>query len=705
MRKCIITVLLSTQIVVYGNELANPNDFESLINEVSEIATKKSLNVDYLPSVVTVIDGQTFVDSGIQNIGEALDMLPGIQMQISSMGYTTTTVRGLKMPNAYLSDKIKILIDGVAINNEVTGSSNFYMDFPMQLVDKIEVLRGPNSTIYGAGAFYGTVNVITRLGNNKTEKQLFLGTGSYQYRTAGTNLNTFIGDWKLFADGYYKQNNKSLAVKNRDQGTEEAMKDYSVGFKAINGGFEFLTRLKKSTYGNFYSFEGDLDPIPGKDQGHTNSYFLSQLSYKTSFNDYKLETKANFSHRESDITANIYSLAHNIDMFSSVGITPQEGFYTHEKSGEENFEAEAILTLPKIKSNDILIGAGERQVNITKNDFYSSIEDLIIQNEAAILSNPNYSDFRYRESKEPAFWANPTTKLLKDGVNRTIGYAYAQDLVSVTDNVDLILGVRADDYSDYGTHISKRAGLVYRATDKAIFKLLYGSAFRIPTLIEAYQNGHINTRAGDENILPEETDTYEAVAIYMPNLNHKLSLNLFYSKLKNVIDLEEFTDTVPGYQNFKQRYSKGAEFEYFYRTEREHNLYFNATYLYSEYTIPPEDRPIIFVDQTMPDISKVMLKAMYVYRPTEKLSLGTTWRYFSETTATKLSWVDNDATCDPVHIFDETVTYRLSPSSELRLTVKNILNADVRQPSYYYAIDGGVMREGRNYFLSYTLKF
>jgi outer membrane receptor protein involved in Fe transport len=705
MKKCILLIILSSQLMAQSNESVATDEFESLINDVSEIATKKSLNIDYLPSVVTVIDGQTFVDAGIQNIGEALDMLPGIQMQVSPMGYTTTTVRGLKMPNAYLSDKIKILIDGVAINDEVTGSSNFYMDFPMQLVEKIEVLRGPNSTIYGAGAFYGTVNVITRLGNNKTEKQLFLGTGSYEYRTTGTNLNTSIGEWKLFADGYYKQNNKSLAQKNRDQGTEEAMKDYSVGFKAINGGFEFLTRFKKSSYGNFYSFEGDLDPIPGKDQGHTNSYFLSQLSYKTSFNDYKLETKANFSHRESDIKANIYSLAHNIDMFSNVGIVPTEGFYTHEKSGEENLEAEVILTLPKIKSNDILVGAGVRQVNITKNYFYSSLEDLIMQNEAAILSNPNYSNFRYRQEREPAFWANPTTKLLKDGVNRTIGYAYAQDLISVTDNIDLILGLRADDYSDYGTHISKRAGLVYRASDTMIFKLLYGSAFRVPTLIEAYQNGHINTRAGDSTIQPEETDTYEAAWIYSPTFNHKFSLNLFYSKLKNIIDLEEFDTTIPGYQNFKQRYSKGVEFEYFYRTERAHNLYFNATYVYSEYTIPPENIPIVFVDQTMPDISKVMLKAMYIYRPTEKLSLGTTWRYFSETTATKLYWVTNDSTADAAHIFDETVTYHCTPSSDIRLTVKNIFNKEVHQPSYYYNIDGGIMREGRNYFLSYTLKF
>src|SRR5512135_3730556 len=123
MKRHMVSIILSMQLIAEANEISTPNEFESLINDVSEIATKKSLNVDYLPSVVTVIDGQTFLDAGIQNIGEALDMLPGIQMQLSPTGYTMTTVRGLKNPNAYLSDKIKILIDGVVINNEVLGSS------------------------------------------------------------------------------------------------------------------------------------------------------------------------------------------------------------------------------------------------------------------------------------------------------------------------------------------------------------------------------------------------------------------------------------------------------------------------------------------------------------------------------------------------------------------------------------------------------
>ena len=277
-------------------------------------------------------------------------------------------------------------------------------------------------------------------------------------------------------------------------------------------------------------------------------------------------------------------------------------------------------------------------------------------------------------------------------------------MISLTNDVDVVFGVRADSYSDFGTKISKRAAVVYRATDETVFKLLYGSAFRAPTLTEAYANGHINYRAGDENILPEETNTYEAVAIYSPNFYNKFSLNLFYSELDNVIDLEEYETTIPGYQNYDDRVSKGAEFEYYFDAKQGHSLYFNATYVETDYTTPPEEDSVS-TNQSMPDISDVMLKAIYIYRPTNKFSLGTAWHYYSATKQTGLEWVSKDSTVKEVHTFDETITYRFSAFSEARVGVKNIFDADVREPSYYYNTNGGIRREGRNFFLSYVQNF
>lgn len=702
-----LAVLLAASTVLGAQENNPLGELETLLENASDIATKKSLNVDYLPSVVSVIDSQTFREAGIQTLGEALDMLPGVQMQLSPMGYIMPTVRGFKNPNAYLSDKIKILIDGVAINNEVGGSSSFYMDFPMQLVRRIEVLRGPNSTMQGSGAFYGTVNVITKLGSGGGENQVFLGTGSYSHLTAGANVYTLADGWKIFADGYIARNSKSLRVEEEIQETDEAKRDASVGFKAVNGGFEFLTRYKRNVYGNFYSFEEGLDPIPENPKEHINSYFLAQAAYKTNLSDVGIETKIGFSQRELDEGANIVGITSVANRFATVGIEMQEGFYFTEKMKEQNFEAEAIFTLPEMGSHEIVGGGGVRHIRLPEDTYFNSVENAITQNLAVILASPSYDSFRYREENEPAFWADPTTSFIKADQSRTVGYFYVQDLISLHDDVDLILGARLDDYSDIGTSVSQRAAIVYRANDSTVLKLLYGSAFRAPTFTEAYANGHINYRAGDAGMQPEETDTYEAVAIYTPNLSNRFSINFFYSKLKNVIDLEEYSWTIPGYQNCNDRTSKGVEFEYNYHAMA-HDLYFNASYIDTGYTVPPDDDSPLPIDQSMPDISKVMLKAMYIYRPSEALSLGTAWRYFSRTTQSQLAWITEDGTdttVRPQHIFDETITYRFSHTSELRFTVKNLFDADVRLPSYYYNTEGGIAREGRNFFLNYVQTF
>lgn len=702
----LIAILALMCLPLYSADSANMEEFETVLDDVTEMATKKSLNVDYLPSVVTVVDARTFENAGIQNLAEALDMLPGIQIQMSPMGYTSPTVRGFKNPNAYLSDKIKISIDGVAINNEVSGSSSFYMDFPIQLIRKIEVIRGPNSTMQGSGAFYGAVNVITNLGSEKEDKNIFLGTGSYSNLSAGTNLYTLADGWKIFADGYILRNDKSLSVEGKTEKTDEAKRDWSVGLKAINGSFEFLARCKRNVYGNFYGFEEDFDPIPESPKEHINTYCFAQASYKTNVNGIGIETKAGFSHRELDEGANIGTVGSMANRFSVVGIDMQDGFYFTEKMTEQNFEAESMFTLPKIGSHEIIGGIGFRHTRVPEDTYYNSVENAITDNLATILASPNYDSFRFNSSREPAFWADPTTSFIKADQTRTIGYVYLQDLISVNDDIDFIVGARIDNFPDIGTNISQRAAIVYRASDSTVLKLLYGSAFRAPTFTEAYANGHINYRAGVSDIKPEETDTYEAVAIYAPDPSNRFSINFFYSDLKNVIDLEEYYTTIPGYQNYNDRTSKGVEFEYNYHTMT-HDLYFNASYIDTDYTTPPEEDSVS-VDQSMPDISKVMLKAMYIYRPNEALSLGTVWRFFSRTTQSQLSWITEDGTdttVHPQHIVDETITYHFDPESEIKFTVKNLFNTDVRLPSYYYNTEGGIRREGRNFFLTYNLRF
>ena len=707
MKKVVVIFMISLSLLA-SEDVKVEDDFLTMLDQMSDIATKKSMNVDYLPSVVTVIDAQTYIDAGIVNIGEALEVLPGIQTQISSMGYTMTTVRGFKNPNAYLSDKMRILVDGVPIYNEVTGSSSFYMDFPLLLVDKIEVLRGPGSTIYGEGALYATINIVTKMGSSSTNSSLYVMGGSFDYKTFGANAVVKSGDWHLFSDGYYQQNDKQIYQNDRGRSTDEAMDDYSLSFRALNGGLEFLNRFKWSKYGNFYGFEGAVE----KDQSrsHANAYFFTQMKYAKTINGFTYEAKVNYAHREFKQSAILDGDPnHMANRFETVGVVAEGVFEYKENTHEENMVAEFSMELPTYAKNDIVLGGGFRHVYLSKDSFESSVESTILANKEQILSSPNYEDFRYNEHEESAFWHDQSSSLIKAGTSRDIGFAYAHDLITLSEAVDVVLGVRVDNYSDFGSQLSKRTALVYRVSDAMIVKALYGSAFRAPTFTEAYQNGHINFRAGDENLKPEESNTYELVGIYKPNIYNKITVNLFVSQIDNVIDLEEMPDTDPGYQNYKLRESKGVELEYNFQTQLEHNLYFNATYIDAAYTLAADDDSPVEIEQSMPDISQVMLKALYNYTPSKSLTLGTLWRYYSETTPTELAWIkenpSKDSTISEVHIFDETITYRIDSDSTVALVVKNLFDADVRSPSYYYRTPGGVRREGRNFYMRFSHVF
>ncbi len=143
-----------TAVTLFAEETEDMSILQQTLDEATEIATKTKMNIDYVPSVVSVQRGDKLKLLGANTVYDALEMLPGIQMQVNQLGQIETVVRGFKNPNSAISDKIKVLLDGVPVSSETFSTAGYVMNFPLELVDRIEVLRGPGSTIYGSGAFY-----------------------------------------------------------------------------------------------------------------------------------------------------------------------------------------------------------------------------------------------------------------------------------------------------------------------------------------------------------------------------------------------------------------------------------------------------------------------------------------------------------------------------------------------------------------------
>jgi vitamin B12 transporter len=157
-------------------------------------ATKTETPASQLGAAVTVITGEEIDTRRYPTVDEALRMVPGVEIRRSgSFGKTTSiSIRGTN-PN-----QVQVLIDGVRVKSTTTGQAEL-SDLSPDLIDRIEVIRGPQSTLYGADAIGGVVNIITRRGQGPPTAWVTQEVGNYDTlrSTAGVSGSLKIFDYAL----------------------------------------------------------------------------------------------------------------------------------------------------------------------------------------------------------------------------------------------------------------------------------------------------------------------------------------------------------------------------------------------------------------------------------------------------------------------------------------------------------------------------
>ncbi len=132
----------------------------AVLEEETEVATKTKMNNDFVPGMVTVLHGEQLEALGIHTIVEALSMVPGIQAARLSSGEPTVKIRGLAFP--FNAGNVKVMLNSIALSRESSGINSSVLLTPIAQVDRIEVIRGPGSNIYGDFALGGVVNIVTK---------------------------------------------------------------------------------------------------------------------------------------------------------------------------------------------------------------------------------------------------------------------------------------------------------------------------------------------------------------------------------------------------------------------------------------------------------------------------------------------------------------------------------------------------------------
>ena len=151
------------------------------MQDYSKIATDTKQNEHYQPYIISIFQGKELEKLGVSNLKEALELVPGVDMATDNTNMQTPIFRGSN-PHAY--GQSKLFIDGVLVNNLFLDSYSEYLSFPVEMIKRIEVIRGPGSKTDGINAYAGSINVITYAENFKGFKsndELVFKYGSYDY--------------------------------------------------------------------------------------------------------------------------------------------------------------------------------------------------------------------------------------------------------------------------------------------------------------------------------------------------------------------------------------------------------------------------------------------------------------------------------------------------------------------------------------------
>ena len=665
------------------------DDFTLLLNEVTDIATKTKLNIDYQPSVVSVLRADKLKKLGISNLHEAIALLPGIETSILHTGWKQVIIRGAHNPDTFVFDKYKLYIDGVDVGSDLYSTSYYYLDFPVELIDRVEVLRGSASTIYGPGAFSGAINVITKSSQIGSSDAVFGSLGSFDYAKGGFVKHLNVGQWNIGIDSYYQQNNKTInagsafvspkeaSYERSDYNSLEDFDDYSIGITAKNSDYTLIARYKSETTSNFYGLNETLEPVSGGYQSNKSAIVELQNRHNLN-NDLSLETKVGVNYYAFTFDSTVYQNYYGSGQ--SIRMNP-----TYEQL---NSYLNMNLKGKNIEDHEWMAGIGVQKINTLKNVFGATYRNSADGGPVVVSDSLVYLNGQYG--------------FLNGDNDQWIKSAYFQDIYSINDDLDISANIRLDDYALFGNMASYRLGSVYRLNEDNILKAVFGRSYRAPSYVEAFQSMQEGFKTGNPNLNPELIDTYELAYTYK-NHNTIVRTNLFYSIMQDVIDSinNEPASFVGDYANHKQRNAKGIELEFTRHFGNGSEFMANLSYVRTEFFSPDYYNPVEFQS---PEISEVLSKGYFLFPLTPTLSLNSAWYYSGPKKGYDRDNTGNAKTYDSMMVIDETVAYDIDSSSTVTLSAKNIFNDPVIYPSYQGKHDG-LRREGRNWLVTYEKRF
>jgi iron complex outermembrane receptor protein len=469
------------------------------------------------PSAVTIITAEDIRNFGYRTLADVLNSVRGFHTTYDRV-YSYVGVRGVAPPGDY-NTRLVILIDGYRVNDNIydTGYISNELPLDLDLVERIEVVKGASSAVYGSNGMFAAVNVITRKGSAVGGAEIAAEALSAQGRrgrvTFGRKLDNGL-DLVVSATGFNSA--------GRDWHFPE--------FSDVNGGiavgtdYERYSKLyAKASYGSFtatgYYSHRNKGLLPGQFGtvfGDPTSNAVDQSAL--------LDLTHNGKVRDFAVTSRVF---YGDYKFRGVQLYSDEVDVDTAKGRWWGAEVKAV---GKVAEQHTLLLGAEYQKNLAQ-----------VQRTFAI---------------------DPPSSYLDDHRHSTNAGVYVQDEYALRPDLRLTGGVRYDHSTVQSSgNTSPRAALIYSATPSTTAKLLYGRAFRNPNAYESFYS-FPDLQIGNPELRPERIRTTEAILEHEAIPGLKLTGVVFSSTIEGLV--QQVTDPTTGLLQFRNQPAfdtRGVELE------------------------------------------------------------------------------------------------------------------------------------------------
>ncbi|RXJ95411.1 TonB-dependent receptor [Arcobacter sp. AHV-9/2010] len=682
-----IKLALSVATLIFGGVALNANETTKLDSvQVVTTASGYEQKIIDAPASISVLTQEDLKQKKYSNLAEAIEDVEGVDVDRTSVGKTgglNISIRGMGSANTL------ILIDGRRQNSSGNNTPNGFGETnnnflpPLSAIERIEVIRGPMSTLYGSDAMGGVVNIITKKVSNEwtgsfSVDRTFQGNSDFgnSYTTNGYLSGPLIKDKLGLAlrGSYYDRSASNIKYDDGD----DVSKRGNSPVEGINWSFGSKLTYTPTEYHDIF-----IDAFTSKQKYNNDKAQLGTLNAAAKSSGYDKELRF----ERNQITIGHSSRFDIGTLESSIMRTETEklGRLIPGNLGV------AYSGMPTI------IGGNKRELEnidtVFDTKFVTDILDKNIITIGGQLWNSEFNDGLVEEKFKQDMWA-----------------LFLEDEISITDSFILTLGGRYDHHDKFGGNFSPRAYAVYTANDNWTIKGGVSRGFKAPQVQQLHDgiNGATAQGAtltiGNPELKPEKSTNYETGIYYTSDSGFSVNTTIFYNLYEDKIEQDGNVNvtghpTIPNgiyakNSNIGEAETKGLEFGTKIPFNDYIDLSANYTYMKTEKK-EGSDKGGAFVNTP-----EHAVNAKLNWKATNKLNVwlkgeykGERKRYtksYDNLTPSEKNIYDQLGDKKAYSLFSLGGNYEATKNLTFSATIYNLFNKDFYERSSYQ--DGGVTK-------------